>query len=309
MAKYSFEMRENPSAALAGLVALVVVGMALSGLAFAAISFVIPPFREVLYHHAPQTPEFLRAMLAINLPVMFLLPAMYIVGRYRPGRFRETTQIGRLPVPQIVALAVVAIFVSQPALNLIGEWNRHLSLPDSLGGLMEWIRRSEADAELISKQMVETHSGWALIANLVVMAILPGFCEEFLFRGVIQPVFFDWFGRKHLAVWTTAFVFSFIHFQFFGFVPRLLLGVMLGYLVMYSGSLWSGVLMHTLNNAFVVIVSWLQYNSLLSHRVDSLGTGTTAWLGFGAIIVTVGLYLSLVTFVKRYNGLTDSNIS
>ncbi|MFZ4455191.1 MAG: type II CAAX prenyl endopeptidase Rce1 family protein [Bacteroidales bacterium] len=294
MGKMSFKIKENPADAFVALVALVVVGMVLSGLAFAAISFVIPPFREILYHGAAQSPSFLRAMVAVNMPVMFLLPAMFVVGKYRPGRFREVTQIGRLPVAQMVLLAIVAIAVSQPALNLIGEWNKHLSLPDSFGGLMDWIRRTEADAELVSNQMVETTSAWALMANLLVMALLPGFCEEFLFRGVIQPIFHDWFGRKHLAIWATAFVFSFIHFQFFGFIPRLLLGAMLGYIVMYSGSLWTGVLMHTLNNALVVIVIYLQFNHHLSHEIDSLGTGDTAWVGLSGMALTVVIYLGII---------------
>jgi membrane protease YdiL (CAAX protease family) len=244
-------------------------------------------------------------MVGLNMPVMFLLPAMYVAGKYRPGQFRQLTRIDRRPTMLILFFVLITILISQPGLNLLGEWNKSFNLPDSFRGLMEWIQRTEYDAEALSKLMIETSSIWALMANLVVMAVLPGLCEEFLFRGVVQPFFFDWFGRKHLAIWTTAFIFSFIHFQFFGFIPRLLLGAMLGYVVMYSGSLWSGVLMHTINNAFVVLISYLQFNHHLSTQIDSMGTANTSWIGYLSLAFTFAVFFVFIN--KSTTDVGDKN--
>jgi len=97
-----------------------------------------------------------------------------------------------------------------------------------------------------------------MILNLFIIAILPAVGEEFFFRGVLQKILIRLFKSVHVAIWVTAFIFSAIHFQFFGFVPRFILGLIFGYLFFWSGTLWLPVISHFINNAVPVIMSYIQ---------------------------------------------------
>ncbi|MDD2797947.1 MAG: CPBP family intramembrane metalloprotease [Bacteroidales bacterium] len=295
--EFPTRIEENPKMALLILPVLVIFGMGISAIIFALIANLIPSFKEILYNAAPQTADYMRAMIFVNFPITFLLPALYISWRYHPDRPARFTKINKAIPLKFVFIAILAFLVSQPGLNLIGDWNKGINLPDSLNRLMQWITQKEAEAEAMSKMMIETHSTGIMLLNVLVIAILPGFCEEVLFRGVVQPIFADWLKSKHAAVWVTAFVFSFIHFQFLGFVPRLLLGAMLGYLVMYSGSLWTSILAHSLNNAFIVVLSYLQFNKISCLDIDSLGYHNTIWLGTLSIAITL-YFFSLAAHYK-----------
>ena len=104
----------------------------------------------------------------------------------------------------------------------------------------------------------------------------------------------------HVAVWLSAFIFSFIHFQFYGFLPRMFLGLLLGYLFYYSGSLWTSILMHFVNNGAAVVISYLQYKGRIDVDVDHFGATDNVWLLAASLIVTVGLIVLSAKINKRY---------
>jgi membrane protease YdiL (CAAX protease family) len=88
------------------------------------------------------------------------------------------------------------------------------------------------------------------------MALFPALFEEFFFRGTLQPFFTKWFMNKHLAIMVTAFIFSAIHFQFYGFIPRFLLGIYLGYLLIWGKSLWLPIIAHFIHNTISLILHY-----------------------------------------------------
>ena len=99
--------------------------------------------------------------------------------------------------------------------------------------------------------------------------------------------------EPHLAIWVTAIIFSFVHFQFYGFVPRMLMGALLGYMLCWTGSLWIAMLMHFTNNAIVTILYFICLRGGYdTTTLDAIGSGDTLWLGILSIIVSVvGIYL------------------
>jgi hypothetical protein len=111
-----------------------------------------------------------------------------------------------------------------------------------------------------------------LVLNLFVLAVIPALGEELLFRGLLQKMFNELFKNKHIAILVTAAIFSAIHMQFYGFIPRMLLGALFGYLLVWSGSIWVPVLAHFFNNAMVVIFSYLSSKSLLPFDENTIGT-------------------------------------
>ena len=99
---------------------------------------------------------------------------------------------------------------------------------------------------------------------------------------------------SHIAVWGVAILFSAVHFQFYGFLPRMLIGAYLGYLLVWTGSLWVPVLAHFTNNAFAVIASFIAFRyDMDTTQIESLGTDNTLWLGILSLFLTLILILSI----------------
>jgi membrane protease YdiL (CAAX protease family) len=126
------------------------------------------------------------------------------------------------------------------------------------------------------------------------MAVIPALGEEFLFRGLIQKLFKDLSGNVHAGIILSAILFSAMHMQFYGFIPRFALGVMLGYMMYWSGSLWLPIIAHFINNFLAVITTWAAANGSLKINPDTIGTepGQSAMLGI-SVFLTWGLLFLL----------------
>ena len=130
--------------------------------------------------------------------------------------------------------------------------------------------------------------------NLVIIALTPAIAEEFIFRGVFQKIFYGLLRSGHLAVWFTAFLFSTLHFQFFGFIPRFILGLVFGYLFFWSGTLWLPVISHFVNNAFPVVLVYIE-------GIDKLNAPIDVPLWKQAIGLPLPVILSLVILYYFWN--------
>ena len=129
---------------------------------------------------------------------------------------------------------------------------------------------------------------------------MAGLSEEIFFRGFIQRLFIENKLNHHLAIWFTAILFSAIHLQFFGFVPRVLLGAVLGYLYFYSGNLWLSIIAHTVNNGFAVVMAYIT-GSLESDPISNLENDYVIIFLCGLsflIIVTQIVYLRKISKEK-----------
>lgn len=183
---------------------------------------------------------------------------------------------------------VVLLTLMTPAMNMIIEANAAIILPDSLSGLERVLRQWE-DTAARTTEMILSGTGWGtLVSGVVIVGCLTGLSEELFFRGGIQRAMVSSGINVHLAVWTAAFIFSAVHFQFFGFIPRLLLGGCFGYLYSYTGSIWVSAFAHALNNSVVVVTSWLSCRGILGVEVDKIGTGSgeAIWIAAGSVIIT-----------------------
>ena len=151
---------------------------------------------------------------------------------------------------------IIALLALLPIVGVLNEWNQGISFPDALAPLEQWMREAEDAAAELQERFLSGTSYLDLIINIVIMAITPAFCEELLFRGVLQNQLEKWFKNAHIAVWVAAIIFSAIHFQFYGFLPRMVLGAALGYLLVYGKSLWLPIVAHCVNNSLAVITAW-----------------------------------------------------
>lgn len=187
--------------------------------------------------------------------------------------------------------AVIITLGFSPFLDLTFRLNKWLIVEGSQ--LHTMAAALEAEAMRITEAMLQMETYQQLIATLIAIAILPAICEEWLFRGTLQPIFAKWSGNIHIGVWFSAILFSTIHFQFFGFLPRMLLGAGFGYMVVASGSLWPAVLGHFVNNGVAVCAAWCLGSEWISEGMNpgegalGLSEAITTFIGTAAIIGSV----------------------
>ena len=206
--------------------------------------------------------------------------------------------------------AVVLMLVALPAINLLSYWNQQMTFPAFLEPLEQWMKTSEESAKVLTEQFMQATTFGGLIINILLMALLPAVGEELTFRGVLQRLFegksledaslqndskaaYSLKARiPHLAIWCSAILFSAIHLQFYGFVPRMLMGALFGYMLVWTGSLWIPILMHFTNNAMAVLLYFVSLRAGWDmEKMDAIGTNDTLWLGVVSMVITiVGIY-------------------
>ena len=161
-------------------------------------------------------------------------------------------------------LVLIIMLFSSPLIEILSNINQKMVLPPFL----KWMRTSEDNAQKLTSVFLDMKTPGDLIDNMLFIGLATAIVEEFLFRGALQTVLIKWTGNIHIAVWITAVLFSAFHIEFFGFLPRLLLGVFFGYFVAWSGSIWAGVWAHFINNGTAVLVTYLFQHKLIKISPD-----------------------------------------
>ena len=166
---------------------------------------------------------------------------------------------------QIILLSIAIILVINPFISFLYEWNKSINFPS-------WMLQYDVRAEEITKAFLEMSNFKDLIINLFIIGFIPAIGEELFFRGYLQKSFYKWVSNPHLAIFITAFLFSAIHMQFQGFLPRFVLGALLGYMFYWSSSIWVPIIAHFINNTVAVIFlypSLSKYNLVTSTEASS----------------------------------------
>lgn len=155
---------------------------------------------------------------------------------------------------QALGMTLVITFSFMIVNTIFISWNQAWNFPEFMSGFENWAQGQEEKLAVLTEYLTAFDSTGQFILALVVIAVLPGIGEELLFRGVIQNLFHKTLRNPHVAIWLSAFIFGAIHVQFYGVVPRMLLGALFGYLYLYSGRLSIAMFAHFLNNALSLIM-------------------------------------------------------
>lgn len=230
---------------------------------------------------------------------MFILgPALFVyLTKKDPSGYFQLNLVD----PRIIFLGILAFFTAYPFIAVVSSWNEGMQLPEALQGVERWMRESEELLKDTTLRMLGSSSIPQLISNLIVIALIPAIGEELTFRGVIQQGLAKYLKNEHVAVWLAATIFSAIHVQFFGFFPRLLLGVLLGYIFLYGRSLIASIFCHFMNNAIIIVYAHV------SDPETALASETSLNMTHGTIAASVLLLVVTFFILMRIKYISDKN--
>jgi len=239
----------------------------------------------------------LKLMQLIQSIGVFVLPP-FVLAYLCSNNTTEFLHFDRQINLLVILFVVLFMILIVPFINLSGDLNQRLVLPKALAGLESMMKAYESQATQLTEKLLNVHNLPALFFNIFLIAIIPALGEELFFRGAIQGVLQQKINAK-AAIWITAIVFSAIHFQFYGFVPRMLLGAFLGYLLVWSGNLWLSIAAHFTNNVLAIIFYYMKTNGYKIFDIDTIGTGDTLWIGcLSGLFAVFGFYFFMRYFQK-----------
>lgn len=232
--------------------------------------------------------NFVRASAAISHLFSFILPSLFFLWFfYKKDGWRWST-LNRPPGFLNILFGVFLLFAALPLVQVSFWVNQQIPLPS-------WLATMEDQTTGMVSALMQMDSPFELVINLLIVSVLPGIGEELLFRGVIQQGIQKYTSKPHLAIWVTAIIFSAIHMQFEGFLPRLVLGAVMGYLFWWTGKLWVPILAHLFNNAFQVVGHYI----LQVDIAEMQGKLNDSIPWFGVVISIVLVYIISQAIIKN----------
>ena len=235
----------------------------------------------------------LKLMQAVSTVALFFVPALifaFIIFNYNQLYFFGFHKPEK---NNFFIIAIFLVIVSIPFTSWLGEINQHIPLP-------KFLTDTEKD---LGKQMdafLKVRTKMDIVINLLVIALLPAICEEVCFRGCLQRIIIHILKNPWAGIIITSILFSAFHMEFSGFLPRMFLGILLGALFWYSGSLWVNMLAHFFINGAQVIAI-LYYPKLVDENpsIPIYTALISAALVFGLFVIIKKQ--STATFAKVYD--------
>lgn len=231
---------------------------------------------------------------------LFLVPALIAAWLYSDN-LSQYLQADKKPGAVTLMLVMLTLIVAIPFLNAMALFNSEMVLPHWMHSVEVKIKSMEESAGKLTGLFLTGGDGFTLALNMLMIAVLPALGEEFLFRGLIQRLLTEWTSNKHLGIWIAAFLFSFIHFQFYGFLPRFLLGLYFGYLLVWSSSIWVPVTGHFINNGVAVLYYHFSANPMGETNMDKLGTSKEYNYMLYLSLISTALLL-IYTYMREKQG-------
>jgi membrane protease YdiL (CAAX protease family) len=191
----------------------------------------------------------IRIILFINQLFLFVLPCIaYGIWKFKSKLF-SSFKLNHFPKGFNVLLVILIILTAYPFILLMMWLNELIPISEAMLAM-------EEQAAETTKYLLTMDSIGEFIFTLFIVAVTPAVGEEFVFRGVLQPIFERLFKNGHAAVWVSAILFSAIHLQMQGFLPRMLLGAFLGYFFLYTRNLWLPMIAHFIFNGSQVVAQF-----------------------------------------------------
>jgi len=205
---------------------------------------------------------------------------------------------------QLLLLVGLVVVTFMAVNSVIIEWNMGLDLGALSPAFEQWASAKEEQLKELTAYLTRFDSLGGLLVGMVVIAVLPAVGEELVFRGLGQRMFHGLTNNKHAGIWIAAFLFSFIHLQFYGFFPRLLLGALFGYIYVWSNNLWYPIFAHFVNNGFTLAMLYMYQQDVTELNVEDTES-VPVYTAVLALVVTVGILYYFRTKILENRKQTD----
>lgn len=279
------ETHLSPLAVIAISFGLFVVGNLVTGLIMEGLAMMIygTDMTTVLKGLGENTPlgkrNFMRMVLFLNHVFSFIVPALATAYMAYKNRLWIYLKLNKSPTLAVIGLAFLWLVLSMPFVQYAYQINKMLPLP-------EWMLQMENSTAGMLEAIISKENFYEIIINVFLIAVIPGIGEELMFRGVIQQQIGRIFKEEHVQVWVSAAIFSAIHLQFQGFLARMILGAMLGYLLVWTRSLWVPIIVHFLNNGLQVVALYVM--NIKPSEMEKIGqTDKMNWTVAGISLMAV----------------------
>ncbi|WP_423128597.1 CPBP family intramembrane glutamic endopeptidase [Gaoshiqia sp. Z1-71] len=249
----------------------------------------------------PQTIVILKYFQVTQSLGLFVIPPL-VIAWLLEGNVAAYLHLDRPVLWRPALHAVWILLVFGPFVSYMGQLNSEMSFPAFLSDLEKWMRGMEDQAENLIDRFIRVETTGGLLFNLVMIAVIPAIGEEFLFRGVIQKIFTNMTRNYHWGIWISAILFSSLHMQFYGFIPRMLLGALFGYILVYSRSLWLPVLCHFVNNALGVLALYAGTKGQEDvEKIANYEFGASAPIMWSIALISLLFTIVLLVWMKTLN--------
>ena len=214
----------------------------------------------------PKETEYARSaimmMQAITSVGIFIITPLFFLYKNLHLKFNEFLNSPESPLrPAFMTILIMLCFMI--ANSIVIEWNQSIQMPEFLSWFENWAQEKELQLEELTEYLTSFANIGQFLIALIVIAVIPAVGEELLFRGLIQNLLSKAFSNHHVGIWFAAILFGAMHMQFYGVVPRILLGALFGYLYYWSGSLSVAILGHFINNGLTLILLYLSQLDIL----------------------------------------------
>ena len=234
-------------------------------------------------------------MLSLNsLSIMIFISPYFYVNKL------SNYSIKIFPINStLVILVLLSTFFFMILNSGVIEWNKSINFPEFMNSFEAWAFNKEKELEKITIFLVSFENNWEFLFGILSIALIPGICEEYLFRGVLQKNFYLISKNIHIAVWLSAFFFSALHLQFYGFFPRMLLGVLFGYIYYWSGSIVYPMIAHIFNNFFSLTIFYFSQKGLLNENFE-VSVNSSPKIPMVLIIISAVLFIGFMYLLRKY---------
>ena len=234
----------------------------------------------------PQYYNAVMAIQAISTLLLFFLPVycLALICYRKPLKFMGFNT--HFTYKQVLILFGI-LMLTFPLSGALAELNKIIPIPGSLAIKFKAMEDSRAAQEAA---LININSFPRYIISLVVIGFLPGLVEEVFFRAGLQNILVRWFKGPWIAIILTAIVFSLVHISYYGFLVRFALGVILGLIFYYSGTIWLSVLFHFLYNGLQVTALYIFAHSGTKDPKD-IEENFPLWAGVVALLFIIYLFI------------------
>ncbi|RYU92794.1 CPBP family glutamic-type intramembrane protease [Emticicia agri] len=220
---------------------------------------------------------------------------------------KQWSDLNFRPLPKI-RIFLMVILIEGVFMGFNGwlqELNQNFVFPESMKGLEAVLKSMEDQLAKATKFFTTFTSFWQFLLAFIVIAVIAGIGEELVFRGLLMRKLLLGTKNIHVAIWLAGFIFAVIHLQFYGILPRMMLGVLFGYLYYWTGNIWVPIAAHIFNNGLAIVIMYLYNLGIVKTDLESIDHVPMPIVLF-SLVATIGLLFLFRNYMESQSAESKS---